>query len=268
MLALICAISSANASHNISNGVLTTHFGPRGIESVVLAGWDPIKVTHDDFAVRLTTGSITGAALPDPVVTVSNRTNFGLRFASALVVVDVMYAVQAGAAFVCKTLALTQDPPANTTVHEVAPFSGTLLTVGGRAPSQSVTVSSVHKLKDYVLFQRWPGLGVFLAAHNPYLNASADNATGAATVSYAPEMPMLGGVFGADSALLGVQALSGSMLAAPAPPIDEAEQRAVVAAVRAAMVVPQPAGVTTKINIAWTENDYQIDIATADGRQE
>ena len=54
--------------------------------------------------------------------------------------------------------------------------------------------------------------------------------------------------------MLGVYGLTGRYLFPPADKLDEAEQAAMVAAVKAELVVPQDPTTTVKINIAWTEN--------------
>ena len=72
--------------------------------------------------------------------------------------------------------------------------------------------------------------------------------------------------FYADAGVLGVHGLTGRYLIPPADKLDEAEQAAMIAAVKSELVVPQDPTSTVKINIAWTENDYELDIATEDGQ--
>ena len=85
----------------------------------------------------------------------------------------------------------------------------------------------------------------------------------AANLTWAPSVA--GATYVADSAL-GLTRRTGRTLPVPAPAVDEAERDAVAAMV-AAFVAATPTK-TAKINIGWTENDYEIDIANASGRDE
>ena len=166
------------------------------------------------------------------------------------------------ASFVEKTIRLLRPPSISTqhNVTKVCLFNQTRLTLGGVAASHTQVASSHHGLNDYVLFQRWHQSGSFITAQNPYLHASADTA-GSATICYYPMMLWTDTEFAVDSALLGVHGLSGSFLQAPADPLDLSEQAAMVDALTMYLAVPQDLNKTVKINIAWTENDFQLDIA-------
>lgn len=114
------------------------------------------------------------------------------------------------------------------------------------------------------MFARWGAdYGAFLAAHNPYLAIDIDHDKGAFTVGYTPQLlvPMSQPTISLDRGVLGIHRLSGRTLASPADPIDESEQHSLMSAVQSELVVPQNPDKTVKINIAWTENDYQLDIA-------
>jgi hypothetical protein len=148
--------------------------------------------------------------------------------------------------------------------------------------------------------------GAFLSAQNPYLTADvtlpsggrgdgAQPAEGASsppssppstTLSYAPMM--LGqsdGSFSLDAGVIGLTELTGELLPTPtlsydrhegegqpegtahvAHRLDVGEQRAMVACLREYLVVPPSPNSTVKINVAWTENDFQLDIADPGNR--
>merc|ERR1712166_754016 len=73
--------------------------------------------------------------------------------------------------------------------------------------------------------------------------------------------------FEIDAGLIGITgALTGETLPPPALPLDVAEQQAMVACLREYLVVPQSPNSTVKINIGWTENDFQLDIADEGNR--
>ena len=157
----------------------------------------------------------------------------------------------------------------NETVEQVAPFAGLVLTLDGAASTGAVVVSSHYGLGDYVRFDRFERWGTLLTAQNPYLVISSGRVRDGVTLAYSPAVKLSpGATFVVDTALLGVHALTGRLLSPPADPIDAGEHSAMTAAVRASLVVAQDPDVTVKVNIGWTENDYQIDIGTAAGRAE
>jgi hypothetical protein len=90
------------------------------------------------------------------------------------------------------------------------------------------------------------------------------------TLSYGPMMLVTAGAaesFEVDAGLIGLTgALTGEILPPPALPLDVAEQQAMVGCLREYLVVPQSPNRTVKINVGWTENDFQLDIANEGNR--
>ena len=272
-LALFAPLSFAPPIPALSNGALSATFDARGLKTVsLLANKASVAVENDVFTFKLGAGVIDSSKLSNPTLTVTNTSHVVYCYASSAlpVTVSVTYELGAKAAYLTKTLHLKSSTlhaqQVNLTVLEVAPFAAIRLSLGGAAASTAVVASG--RLGRYVQFSRFgKSLSAMLTARNPYLTFSTD-AAGANTLSYPPGMNFSSSGFVADSALLGLLSLSGRTLPAPAQPLDEAEQAAMVAAVRDVMVVPQSQISTVKINIGWTENDYQIDIATPEGRAE
>ena len=133
-------------------------------------------------------------------------------------------------------------------------------------PSHVVDVNATLGGK-LALFGRYSNnASLVLAVQNPFANLSCDalRMAYAANLTWAPSVA--GATYVADSALLGLTRRTGRTLPVPAPAVDEAERDAVAAMV-AAFVAATPKQ-TAKINIGWTENDYEIDIANASGRDE
>eukprot|EP01051_Picozoa_sp_SAG22_P006240 SAG22_NODE_402_length_11035_cov_6.315929_3_plen_595_part_00 len=118
-----------------------------------------------------------------------------------------------------------------------------------------------------------PSGGLMLAVANPYLHVSTDSLTGGAetqgiTISYVPAMHLTGKPFECDAALLGAYDSTGILLDPPATPLDVGERDCFSATVAQLATTPQKPDSTTKIHIGWTENDYQVDVATDAGRTE
>mgnify|MGYP007078084846 CR=1 FL=1 len=269
-------IAVANSPTSLSNNMISATFGDYGLTSLTLlsAASATVAVQSDAWEIALAAGNISSLSLPAPKLVVANTSDVVYEYATPLsLTVTVSYSLAStSAAYVTKTLSLsrsTLSTTLNLTVLTVAPFSSTVLSVGGvSVPTASLVAAG--RLGDYVLFSRFgASLGTMLSAQNPYLSFLIDNTTGAATMTYPPGMNLsAAGTFTADGALLGLHLLSGRTLTPPAQPLDAAEQAAMVAAVKDTIVVPQDPSQTVKINIGWTENDYQIDIGTADGRVE
>jgi hypothetical protein len=269
-----------------SGSTISAAIGARGLESVSLIANPTTKmvapttiaVTNDNFQVLLNdTIAISSADLSAPTVAVSNASVCILRFQTTLsnhpLLINVSYALVDR--HVSKTLSLQHAagmPPYNVT--SVTVVAGAHLTLAGAPPDGPAhVVSSPHGLGDYATFLRWgqQRVGAFASVQNPYLNIS--NSSTSLNVAYAPMMVMGGGgaspcAFVSDAAVLGVLALSGRTLAPPAEPVDESEQVAFVSALAAYEVAPARADQAVSINVAWTENDYQLDISLAADRTE
>jgi hypothetical protein len=125
--------------------------------------------------------------------------------------------------------------------------------------------------------------GMFLALQNPFLQW--DRKDGHVALSYSPDMEWRAGYgpFESDRVCLGVYRLSG--LEFPAhnlgewkyvrqpekafdsiPKLDRAETDALTGCVEAFLLLhPQK---SLRVHVPWCENDYQVDVATAQGRSE
>ena len=260
----------------IENAALRATFGPRGLTSLTLlaAAAATVHVANDAFTLSINGGpEIKSAALPAPTVARKSPSELSFLYTTPSSTVRATYSFHGtSAAFITKTLSVTSSAhgaaPHNAT--NVSIFSGTALLMGAAPPDSSYVARSHFGLGDYALFARWPQakLGALLTVQNPYLAAHLDAASGEATISYSPQMAWpASGTFVADAAHLGLHVLTNRTLAPPADPIDASEHEAMLECVRSAIAAPARNS-TVKINVGWTENDFQIDISTAEGRAE
>ena len=195
----------------------------------------------------------------------ADAVSFAFVSPSQNLVVDVAYQLRPGAAFVSKTISLTdtRTQQANLTrtreVNAVSAMQGASLQNNGAASTDTRTA-------HHVQFLRWPSTqatarrtsGAFLTAQNQFVqtaslawtldqNWTTLNADGGAAARTL------------DSAIIGLYEGSTSQL-------EFAETAAVTRAVAHSLVAPSDDNVTVKINIGWCENDYQLDISLPDDR--
>jgi hypothetical protein len=194
---------------------------------------------------------------------------------------EVRYELQPGWHFVSKQLVLTLPAKDVCRVDSVEAFRGTLKTSvlrEYRASHQSGGVFLRLGPADAA-----PAMGAMLVLQNPFLKW--DRRGEEVAMSYVPDMEWRAeyGPFASDRVCLGLYALSGVELPARGMPewkytrdpqrafegqpmLDWAEFGALSKCVEAFQLFrPQK---SVKIHVPWCENDYQIDIATPEGRAE
>ena len=253
-LLLVVAVDSLQ----LKNDALTVTFGDRGITSVALhssnASW---TFAHEAFTLKLGSILLSSDTLPPPIVK-ANATHVEFDYLSVDdVFISATYSLQAPAAVGKQLYVNAAGFSEVMNVSKVSPFSAVVITQFGMA-TESLVSHSHHGLGDYAMFKRFKGHGVLLTVQNPYLMIGALKGSDATTVAYNPAMNCTAdGSFTADEAIISFYRLSGRILKAPADPLDDAEQDAMVAAVRNTLVVKQNQQATVKLNIGWTENDYQ-----------
>ena len=262
-----------------------------------------VAVAGDDFELSLLMAgkarvlSSVKAAGPPTLLPGANETHVAFRwdFSDVGLAVEAHYSLVSKACmFVEKQLLIVPPGGLASGTHAVtfnvtgvSTFVATSLTSSGAPPTSSVTASSHYGLGDYAVFHRFAAHGAFLTTQNPYLTVdTGGSGNGPATLSYAPMM--LGqsdGSFPLDAGIVGLNTLTGELLPTPvvsydrhegegqpegtkhaAGQLDVGEQKAMVDCLREYLVVPPSPNSTVKINVAWTENDFQLDIADAGNR--
>lgn len=276
--------ASGAASHVLSNDKVTARFDERGLQSL----YDQrvgrtLSLAVDDFALKIDGQEIRGANLRAP--TVRNETSrLVYSFEADPYKVDVTYELRPGWNFISKQLTVTSSGAKQSfRVNRVEAISDR---VGGKISS----VLIIHEpwsdpqvlTRDYGVFVRFGDrMGMFMLVQNPFLDVHRDGNSFA--VDYSPEMDwqMKDGPFQTDRGCIGIYVLSGQVVSTDlipewkwvneeemsrGPKEDRAEIAAFLGCVRA-FILPS-SHKTTKIHVGWTENDYQIDVATEAGREE
>jgi hypothetical protein len=267
------AEARVDVATTLASAQLNATFDARGLATIThLPTASVLSLGGDDFALGLNCSvMISSASLATPTKSVDAKGNPTFRYATDAapdLTIDVSYTIGGDAPyqFVTKALRIRSAQHAYN-VTNVTLLASPALRLDGAPPADSYVARSPMGLKDYAVFERWPGLGALLTARNPFL-AAVPSAGGGVSVSYAPSVVVdPASPYDADAAHVGLHRLSHRTMSPPAAPLDESEHAAMQACVRHAIAAPAR-NASVKINIAWCENDYQIDISTEAGRAE
>jgi len=203
------------------------------------------------------------------------------RFSSEQFSFSLEYELQPDWGFASKQLFVESTSEKPYRVTKVGALALTL----GEVPSTEFVPSTKRPeffTADYGAFLRFADeKGLFVLVQNPFLHYKRNG--GALALPYSADMPWKNayGPYATDRACIGSYALSGNMVPAIMVPEwewtggelpltedfqDWAEINAYTACVNA-FILSHPQK-SLKMNAAWCENDYQIDIATEAGRTE
>jgi hypothetical protein len=262
----------------LSNDKVSAEFGDRGLVSLH-DDWSraTYHFTPDDFRITIGGQTYTGASLPAPTRK-NGETTVLYAYTAGPYKLAVIYELAPSWRFLSKHVVITEAPAGKFRLDEIAVFSGSLA-----EPIQEVRTISRRNNRlstaDYGACLRFDrSRGLVVAAQNPFLAFDRDG--GRISLSYKPEMEwdIAWGPFEADRGLLAPYLATGrtqpeTMLPEwqlgpgdARPGLDEAEVFAFTEMVRAFLLY-RPAN-PLNLMVGWCANDYQIDIATAEGRAE
>ncbi len=291
VLLLLHSLPAQTKPRQLSNGHLTASFGSVGLEAITLNGpGDAAHALHDSWSLTIDKDHLDSKDSTPSVRARGDEITYEYRIRGYQI--DVLYQLRPEWAFVTKQLVVLHAPSTHYTVHNVAPLVLDLdeTIADTRVPTSYTpqlgrTIEQTHQAlpgRDFGLFLRFggePHLGLMLLAQNPFLDIT--HTARSATVRYAPEMPwdQSWGPFRSDPACLGPYRLTGrplprEMLLEWKQPrteqrfdgLDSGEIEAFTKCVRAFLMSPPTD--PTRVEVGWTLNDYQIDVATNEGKQE
>lgn len=232
-----------------------------------------IALTEDELALRIDGQPIDLSGTPAVSAT---STTTSLTWRTATATVTATYELQPGWRFISRRLRVVPAASRPFRVNEVRTLSATLPSLpGSTLPLQDGKFGLVVRLADAS-----PASSLILLHQNPYNDWSFGGASIAA--SYAPEMTWdpSNGPFESDRLLVGLVPRSGNLMPARSvpewihvadydrwlrdqPSVDAAESDALVEMVRAFLLYRPERSI--RVHVPWTENDYQIDVATPAG---
>ena len=261
----------------LENGRVRAVFGPRGLTSLSdLATSRQHRFRRDGFSLVVDGRPLRSAELTAPTME-ANADRVTYRWSGDGYRVRVVYELRPGWRFLGKQLFVTGAADAFR-VDSVKVFDAAL----AESPADVFVPSSRYPdlgTADYGGALRFAdGSGLLAVVQNPFLDFGRDSA--AFWLAYAPGMEWRTewGPFPADRGLLAPYRLTGRRLPTrPVPEwqlaepdleqaIDRAEVDTFTDLVRSFLLYRPRKPVN--VYVAWTANDYQIDIATPDGRGE
>jgi hypothetical protein len=274
----------AGAPTKLSNEAITATFNARGLVAIEdRTASRKYELAEDAFALKIDGAEVRSTDLQDPAIH-SSPNSVEFDFAAPVWKIRVVYELRGKWHFVSKQIFVEPLGKVSTfRVNTLTPISARL----EQSPEsnyipQNRSWTQRDGAKDFGIFLRFPDRdGLLALAQNPFLDAEQDG--GHFSLRYSPEMDWSprDGAFASDRVCLVPYTLSGRTVPVetipewklpPASPDanaqteDEAEIDAYVNTVRAFVLRSPPR--TTKIEIGWTLNDYQIDVATPEGRTE
>jgi hypothetical protein len=278
----ICLLSAAAAVEaakpvSLTNGRVTAQFGDRGLTS--LAGPETgqsARFVRDDFAVAVGDRTYASRELPPPA-RVAGKDRVTYTWAAAPYRLIVVYELAPGWRFVSKQVSV-EGGGGPYRVSEVVVFDSNAADPisGDFVPKSARTNLGTGDYGACLRFDKTRGM--LVVAQNPFLEFRRD--AQAFSLRYKPDMDWnpADGPFVADRGLLALYSMTGRALpdrmlpewrVGPGdakPGMDEAEVDAFTDMVRA-FTLAKPAR-PVNVFVPWCLNDYQIDIATPEGRAE
>jgi hypothetical protein len=271
------ALAAAAADVHLANDQIVAAFDSRGLSSITdRQSHTTWHFSKDEFVLTLAGQAFDSARFPTPA----------RKFAEATVVYTylagpytfhVVYELRPKWRFISKLVTIVRAPPGRFRVDGVTVFRG-----GVEEPVQDAAVIDRARpnlgTSGYGAFLRVAKAGLLVTAQNPFLAFDRDGNDFSLGYQPAMDWDLSWGPFEADRGLLAPYELSGrrlprNMLAEwrlgpvdQTPGLDESEVAAFTGLVRAFLLY-QPVN-PLNIMVGWCANDYQIDIATAEGRTE
>jgi hypothetical protein len=278
LIVVLASAAALTAGPRLSNDKIIAEFSDRGLTSIRdsrITG--TFRLTRDDFAVVIDGKRYDSSSLPEPTHK-ETESRVVFTWKAGAYAIDVIYEVRSAWRFVSKGIVIAALTPAKYKVDEIVLFHAALGEAIKEAPAISRARPNLGTLDYGACLRLDRSRGLLVTAQNPFL--AFDRKDRDFTLSYKPdvEWDSKWAGFVADLALLAPYELSGETVpekmrpewqAASSddkPGLDLAEIQGFTDAVRAFLLYKP----TNPLNlmVGWCVNDYQIDIATPEGRTE
>ena len=279
LLTSVSASRQAPIARVLENGAVRAVFADDRLASITdVRTGSTVRFDRETFGVTLNGAPSESAAAEAPAVQVeTNRLTFAYRFGNARVAA--IYELQPAWGFLSKRLRIEPDEARAVRIDDVRTFTATMAPSAGELlPLSDARFGLIFRLP--ATSGAAPGPSLIMLHQNPYNRFALDGARVAA--SYAPEMTWTAasGPYESDRLILQLVPRTGRVLPARSVPewihvadydrylrenpvIDEAESDALVESVRTFLLYRPSKSI--RVHVPWTENDYQIDVATPDG---
>ena len=282
---------AGRTDRELSNGHVTASFGLTGMTEIRSIGpGETAHRLHDSWSLSIDNDRLDGQGTTPTVRAGAGEITYVYRLAGYEV--DVVYRLRPEWSFVIKELVVVHAPRARYTVHGVAPMLleldeaiADVRVPTSYTPQLGRTIAETHRAlpgRDFGVFLRLGGevhAGLMLLAQNPYLDVAHTDRS--ASVRYAPELEwdQSWGPFHSDAAILRPYRVAGRQLPREmllewklpeaeriSDGLDTGEIDAFTDCVRAFLL--SPPSEPSRVEVGWTLNDYQVDVATSAGKEE
>jgi hypothetical protein len=277
-LALVPLLAASGWAAGLSNGQVSAEFGDRGLASLHdEASRATYHFNSEDFRISIGGQTYSSASLAAPERK-STESAVEYAYAAGPYKLAVIYELRPEWRFVSKQIVITDGPKGRFKLDEIAVFTGSL----------AEPVKEAHLIaranprlgtRDYGAFLRFErSRGLLVTAQNPFLEFDRDGAHLSLSYKPAMEWDLAWGPFEADRGLLAPYSLTGETQPEKMLPewqlgpdesgdgLDDAEVATYTDLVQAFLLY-RPAH-PLNLMVGWCANDYQIDIATPEGRAE
>lgn len=288
-LLLNACLASRGQDQSLQSQHVRATFGPLGLTSITQIG-GATHALQDAWSLTIDQDHLESKDSKPSVRARDSQMVYEYRLHGYTI--QVAYRLEPDWTFVSKELTVVQAPRSQYTVHALTPMTLGLKdeVTGTRVPTSNTphlakTIEETRQTfpaRDFGLFLRFGAEqkdGLMLLVKNPFLQTT--HTPHAASAQYSPEFPwdQAWGPFRSDAALLGPYRLTGVSLpkqmllewklsSAPLPldGLDRGEIAAFTECVRSMLIAPAKKPIS--VEVGWTLNDYQVDVATEGGKQE
>ncbi len=281
--AFIPPLAGAAEDFVLDNGRLRAEFDERGLVALSdLRSKRRIEFSGETASITVDGVTMSGPDLGFAEIE-STPSRMAYRYVRDPVTLEVFYELRPGRDFLSKHLVYNSALRGAYHVDEVCPLTSILsLPVVGELRLKDGSWGVLCRFSESEVSSD-PVWSLFAMLQNPFMSWKREGRT--VSVSYSPDMGWSpdNGPFVTDRLCLGLQDLSGTRFPAEAVPewefvedydefvsvapfIDANEAEALMECVRAYLIYRPSRSV--RVHIPWCENDYQIDVGTAEGIEE
>jgi hypothetical protein len=293
-LLLVCAVivvpCQAQSLH-LKNEHLAAQFGPRGLVSITgePSGFT-VHFPREEFSLTVDQQSFDSSRLQAPVVK-QEQDGIAYYYQDRGYSFRVFYEIKPDWKFLTKSLQITDAPSSRYTVQQIEPvrialdtkiqstFTPSAYLPQFGPPGNDFRSGLATRAFGTFLRLETDNQGLMLVVQNPFLDVARNGQD--TSLSYKPDMPWRKewGPFSSDLAIIGVYRQSGNRIPQemvyewklsagdrPSDGADVSEIQAFSDCVRRFLIHPSPNPIS--VEVGWTLNDYQINVATPEGQAE
>ena len=291
LLLAVLTIPCRGQTLQLKNDRLAAQFGPRGLLSITdLESNVTLHFQRDEFSLLVDQESFESVRLAPPRVE-QEQDGLAYYYQERGFSLRVSYEMRSGWRFITKRLQIIDSPAATYSVKQMEPLR---ISMGEKIESSFTPKASLPQFgddqdyfqkhlatRDFGTFLRFATAqqGLMLVVQNPFLDVIQSGQD--AAISYRPEMPWRKewGPFSSDPAIIHPYRQGGShipsemiyewkLTSGDKSPVgaDVSEIQAYSDSVRQFLLHPSPEPIS--VEVGWTFNDYQIDVATPEGQAE